>query len=208
MVRALGELWTHLRVFPSPQQDGRATLWELTSTRFTKQIKAGANAGQPSALSALISLYLGQVAVATEDEVEVFLSPLASRSRVRDVIHALTAARQLDTVAIEGRTMVHLSGDAPSFVPAPVAQEEGEGQDEESVGAAPAQGDEAAESAEPADGGSAERIKKFVPKPRKIGTGYLAKGAPAKTAGKSFSKAPAKGAGRGDRAGLRADSAH
>ena len=73
VLRALGELWTHLRVLPLAQPDGAATLWELTSARFTKQIKAGANAGQPSALSALISLYLGQAVVASEDEIESFL---------------------------------------------------------------------------------------------------------------------------------------
>jgi 23S rRNA pseudouridine2605 synthase len=64
-------------VLPVPQQAGAgsssATLWELATGRFTKQIKAGANAGQPSALSALISLYLGQALVATEDEIESFL---------------------------------------------------------------------------------------------------------------------------------------
>ena len=60
MLRALAELWAHLRVLPLPQPDGLPSLWELSSARFTKQIKAGANAGQPSALSALISLYLGQ----------------------------------------------------------------------------------------------------------------------------------------------------
>ena len=116
VLRALAELWTHLRVLPLPQPDGLPTLWELASARFTKQIKAGANAGQPSALSALISLYLGQAVVASEDEIESFLSPLAPRSRIRDVIHALLAARQLDTLAVEGRTVLHVAGELPAFL--------------------------------------------------------------------------------------------
>ena len=116
VLRALGELWTHLRVLPLLQPDGGVTLWELASARFTKQIKAGANAGQPSALSALISLYLGQAIVAAEEEIESFLSPLASRSRIRDVIHALLSARQLDTIAIEGRTMLYVAGSLPAFL--------------------------------------------------------------------------------------------
>ena len=193
VLRALGELWTHLRVLPQPQPDDRPTLWELSGTRFIKQIKAGANAGQPSALSALISLYLGQVAVATEDEIEVFLSPLAPRSRVRDVLHALTAARQLDSLAIEGRTMLRLAGDTADFLPPPVKIEA----DEETAGKS------TDGSAEPVDEAAAtestERIKKFVPKPRKIGTGYLSKGAPAKGAGRpaagSFAARRAAGAG-------------
>ena len=119
VLRALTELWQHLRVIPVPQSDGAPTLWELMSTRFTKQIKAGANAGQPTALSALISLYLGQAVLPTEEEVEIFLSPLAARSRIREVIHALVAARQLETIVVEGKTLLHVAGELPTFEPVP-----------------------------------------------------------------------------------------
>jgi 23S rRNA pseudouridine2605 synthase len=162
VLRALTELWQHLRVIPVPQPDGAATLWELTTTRFTKQIKAGANAGQPTALSALISLYLGQAIVATEEEIETFLSPIAARSRIRDVVHALISARQLETIAVEGKTVLHVNGELPAFLAAPVTAEETPGVIE--VVAA----DDAAESEKP-------RISKFVPKPRKTGTGFVAK---------------------------------
>jgi 23S rRNA pseudouridine2605 synthase len=174
VLRALAELWTHLRVLPLAQPDGRPTLWELTSARFTKQIKAGANAGQPSALSALISLYLGQAMAASEDEIESFLSPLAPRSRIRDVVHALLSNRQLDTLAVDGRTLVHLSGQSFSFAaetPASDSEEQSlEGADLATV-----------TTADEVDAGDAAgRITKYVPKPRKVGTGYLAKAKPAK----------------------------
>ena len=178
VMRALAELWAHLRVIPVPQPDGAATLWELTSARFTKQIKAGANAGQPSALSALISLYLGQSVVATEDEIESFLSPLAARSRIRDVVHALMAARQLETVAVEGRTMLHVAGELPAFLLPESA--------EAPVDAvAPVDGESEVAGETSSEPGS---ITKFVPKPKKIGTGYLAKAAPAR-----FGSRPAGG---------------
>jgi 23S rRNA pseudouridine2605 synthase len=164
VLRALTELWQHLRVLPIPQPDGAPTLWELTTTRFTKQIKAGANAGQPTALSALISLYLGQAIVASEEEIETFLSPIAARSRIRDVIHALLSARQLESVAVEGRTVLHVTGELPAFLavatPAPddidslVVTTEGA-------------------TTEPIE--SSSRIKKFIPKPRKVGTGFVTK---------------------------------
>jgi 23S rRNA pseudouridine2605 synthase len=164
VLRALTELWQHLRVLPVPQPDAAPTLWELTTTRFTKQIKAGANAGQPTALSALISLYLGQAIVASEEEIETFLSPIAARSRIRDVIHALLSARQLETVAVEGRTVLHVTGELPAFLavatPAPddidsiVVTTEGE-------------------TTEPTE--TSARIKKFIPKPRKVGTGFVTK---------------------------------
>jgi 23S rRNA pseudouridine2605 synthase len=185
VLRALAELWTHLRVLPLAQPDGKPAIWELAGTRFVKQIKAGANAGQPSALSALISLYLGQAVVAAEDEIEGFLSPLASRSRIRDVIHALLAARQLDTVAVEGRTMLHVAGALPSFL---VPEQEGG-----EVPAEAASVDADASEADAEEGTGAEdapRITKYVPKPRKIGTGYLAKAKPAKFAARPSSSGP------------------
>ncbi len=115
VLRALSELWQQLRVIPVPQANGKPTVWEPITSRLLRQVKAGANAGQPTALSALISLYLGQVLLATEDEIEVFLSTVAPRSRVRDVVHALMAAQQLESMAIAGKQNVYLPGELPEF---------------------------------------------------------------------------------------------
>lgn len=175
VLRALNELWAHLRVIPVGQPDGAATLWELTSARFTKHIKAGANAGQPSALSALISLYLGSAMLATEEEIETFLSPLAARSRIRDVIHALLGARELETLVVEGRTLLHVSGSLPAFA-SPEA-------DEGDVHAKPVQ-TIAVEAGGQMQATDAPRIKKFVAKPRKLGTGFPS------DYGRKFSGAP------------------
>ena len=164
VLRALTELWQHLRVLPIPQHDGAPTLWELTATRFTKQIKAGANAGQPTALSALISLYLGQAIVASEEEVETFLSPIAARSRIRDVIHALLAARQLETVAVEGRTVLHVAGELPAFLAIPIPADEAPAQDDIDFLVVTSESDTPEASV---------RIKEFIPKPRKVGTGFV-----------------------------------
>ena len=176
VLRALNELWAHLRVIPVPQPDGAATLWELTSARFTKHIKAGANAGQPSALSALISLYLGSAMLASEEEIETFLSPLAARSRIRDVVHALMGARELETLALDGRTVLHVSGSLPAFaVPEDL---------EIDVHAKPL-GEIQVEGAVPnLQATDAPRIKKFVAKPRKLGTGFPS------DYGRKFSGAP------------------
>jgi hypothetical protein len=174
VLRALAELWQHLRVIPVFQADGAATQWELAAARFTKQIKAGANAGQPTALSALISLYLGQALVATEEEIETFLSPLAARSRIRDVIHALLSARQLETIAVEGRTVLHVAGELPAFAAAAAPEAEGAG----SIAAAAETGAEP--EVEATSGSFSEaRITKFIPRPRKMGTGYVSKARPA-----------------------------
>jgi 23S rRNA pseudouridine2605 synthase len=163
VLRSLTELWQHLRVIPVPQPDGAPTLWELTTTRFTKQIKAGANAGQPTALSALISLYLGQAIVASEEDIETFLSPIAARSRIRDVIHALISARQLETIAVEGRTVLHVTGELPAFLAVVVPPST----DTDSLVAIEGESSQTGETS----GG----ITKFIPKPRKVGTGFISK---------------------------------
>ena len=113
IARALSELWQLLRVVPVLQQGKGETLWELTTTRFLKAVKAGSNAGQPSALSALASLYLTQVYVATEEEVAAFLSPLTARSRVRDVLHGLVAGKQLAEGVVNGKTVVYMPDGLP-----------------------------------------------------------------------------------------------
>jgi 23S rRNA pseudouridine2605 synthase len=174
ILRSLTELWSQLRVIPLLSQGEGGTLWELTSRRFTKAIKAGANAGQPTALSALISLYLAQVFAATEEEITTFLSPLTARSRVREVLHALVGARQLETVVLEGKTLLHIPGGLPAAV-AGVAEETVEGEEPVAV----------------------------VEKPKKIGTGRIKSFASeskvasefrGKPAGRSFGK-PAAGRG-------------
>jgi 23S rRNA pseudouridine2605 synthase len=86
ILRSLSELWSQVRVLPLLQIGDGVTLWELTSRRFTKSIKAGANAGLPKALSAVTSLYLAQVFAASEEDVTTFVSPLTARSRVREVL--------------------------------------------------------------------------------------------------------------------------
>jgi len=184
-LRALNELWTQLRVIPVVQPEGRATLWELTSSRFVKQIKAGANAGQPKALSALTAMYLSQAMAASEDEITSFLSPLAPRSRIREVLHALLAARQLATVAVDGKTLLHVAGEAFSLAG-----------DAAGAPAAEAAGEPGVET--PAEEpGDVPRIQKYVPKPRKVGTGYLAKGKPAFK--RTFERGDTRGRGEGAR---------
>ncbi|HEY4356694.1 MAG TPA: hypothetical protein VGN16_13165 [Acidobacteriaceae bacterium] len=192
-LRALHELWAQLRVIPLLQQGDAATMWELTSRRFTKAIKAGANAGQPTALSALVSLYLAQALLATEDEIAAFLSPLASRSRIRDVVHGLTAGRQLEPVVLEGKALLHVPGTLPEFPAAevPVATE---GEDGVSEGT---------ETTETAPAGE-ERIKRFTRSSDSARGDF--KGKPARSFGGSGGPRPSRPAADRERRPFRRDA--
>ena len=156
VTRALAELWAMLRVIPALQGGEGDTLWELTTARFLKAVKAGANAGQPTALSALISLYLGQVFLATEEEIAVFLSPLTARSRIRDVLHGLSAGRQLSEAVLEGKTVLFLPDSLPDFAAA--------------ANAAPNFGQERGDRSDLApEAPSSETKSGIVPAPERIG---------------------------------------
>ena len=151
VLRALGELWAQLRVLPRPQPAGAPTLWELTSNRYTRQLKAGANAGVPMALSTLIAHYLGAVIAATSDEIEVILSPLAARSRIREVLNSLVTTRQIEERSVGGKQLMNVTEGLPHFEPLPEAE--------------PIAVQAFAEPAEPTD--SSPRIHSFrSPRPR------------------------------------------
>src|SRR5207302_1519547 len=79
------------------------------------------------------------------------------------------SARQLETVAVEGRTVLHVAGELPAFLtiatPAP--------DDIDSI-VVTTEGDPPERDAnQPTE--SSARIKKFIPKPRKVGTGFVTK---------------------------------
>jgi hypothetical protein len=115
VLRALHELWASLRVVPLYQGDGQETLWEPLQSRHQKAIVSGAGMSQITALSVLASVYLQSVVAASGDDCEAFLSPLASRSKVREVIRGLSATRQLSLVQMETESLLYVEGSLPEF---------------------------------------------------------------------------------------------
>ncbi len=117
-LRALCELWGHLRVVPQLQVDDAGEsappIWELLSRRYPKQVSIGAGMGQPAALSGILSLYLSAVLAASDAEIVAFLSPLASQSKTREMVHGLTATRQLGRIPYEGGMLLHLKDGLPA----------------------------------------------------------------------------------------------
>lgn len=116
VLRSLLELWNGLRVIPVYEEEG--TRWELTQARFAEELTASQKVAQTTALSALVSLYLESVIAASSEEIEAFLSPLAARSRVREVINGLQATRQLAIVSVAAQPLLHVPGSLPEFAEA------------------------------------------------------------------------------------------
>jgi 23S rRNA pseudouridine2605 synthase len=121
VLRALIELWTSLRAIPA-YMPGAPTRWSLLKDRYAAQLATAANTGQPTAISALLSLYLRSAVAATAEEAEIFLSPLTARSRIRDVVHGMTAARQFGTMSVGSNTLLFVEGSLPEVEPTPEAE--------------------------------------------------------------------------------------
>ncbi len=149
--RALIDLWTALRVFPR-YHEGEETSWALAKTLCPKECTKGITTAQNSALSLFLADYLRSAIAATEDEVAAFLSPLASRSRLREVLHALTATRQLSTIPLGPNTLYYVAGELPEF-PEIAAPEPTE-----------ATGEEAQSESEHQTSPTGERIRKYTPR--------------------------------------------
>jgi hypothetical protein len=119
VLRAITELWQQLRIIPVLSAPGRSAQWQLLRTRFQKAIAEGASTSQVTAISVLASIYLQAVIAASMEEVELFLSPLTARSKVREVLRGLVATRQVHTITLGHAPHFYVAGTLPEFAVSP-----------------------------------------------------------------------------------------
>ena len=119
VLRAITELWQQLRIIPVIDAPGKPARWQLLRLRFQKAIAEGASTSQVTAISVLASIYLQAVIAATMEEVELFLSPLTARSKIREVLRGLVATRQVHTLTLGHAPHYYVAGTLPEFAPAP-----------------------------------------------------------------------------------------
>lgn len=116
VLRSLAELWHTMRVVPIPAEDAEeGAHWELLSARHRRELTIGSTQSQTTALSILVSFYLQSAVAATAEEAEIFLSPVASRSRIRDVIRGLSTTRQLASFSLDGDEQFYVEGSLPEI---------------------------------------------------------------------------------------------
>ena len=119
VLRAITELWQQLRIIPVISAPGQAAQWQLLRQRYQKAIAEGASTSQVTAISVLASIYLQAVIAATMEEVEIFLSPLMARSKIREVLRGLVATRQVHTLTMGHAPHYYVAGTLPEFAPSP-----------------------------------------------------------------------------------------
>jgi 23S rRNA pseudouridine2605 synthase len=119
VLRAITELWQQLRIIPVTPAPGATPKWQLLRHRFQKAIAEGASTSQVTAISVLASIYLQAVIAASMEEVEMFLAPLTSRSKVREVMRGLVATRQVNTTNVGNASYFYVAGTLPEFPAVP-----------------------------------------------------------------------------------------
>jgi len=119
VLRALHELWKQLRIIPVVPEVGHSALWQPLRQRFQKAIAEGASTSQVTAISVLASIYLQAVIAASMEDVELFLSPLTSRSKIREVVRGLAATRQVHSTTMGHSSMFYVAGTLPEFPAVP-----------------------------------------------------------------------------------------
>jgi hypothetical protein len=113
--RALSELWSKLRITRVDYDSAEGSHWDVLYRWAPDAVREGISLSVPAALSGLVSKYLDSVIAADQDEVERFFSNLVPRSRVRETINALLAARELSFVHIGNRSLLQVT--PPKVVP-------------------------------------------------------------------------------------------
>jgi len=109
LARALHELWAKLRIARVGLLDrAQAPTWDVLYRIAPQPVGRGAHISQAEALSALISKYLETVIAAELREVEEFFGHITSRSKVNEIIRALTAAREFESRPVGHTAMIRL----------------------------------------------------------------------------------------------------
>lgn len=107
--RALGELWSKLRIMRVDYRPGEGAFWDVLHRWAPEAVREGTNLSLAQGLSALISKYLEAVVAAEQSDIENFFSAMAPRSRVREAVHALLAAREFSFVSVGKKTMIEIT---------------------------------------------------------------------------------------------------
>jgi hypothetical protein len=93
--------------------------WDVLYRWAPDAVREGMSLSVGEALSALLSKYLDCVIAADQEDLESFFGNFVPRSRVREAINALQAARELDFIRVGNRSLIQITQ------PKPVVNREG-----------------------------------------------------------------------------------
>jgi hypothetical protein len=106
---ALGELWSKLRITRVDYKEGEGAFWDVLYRWAPEAVREGVGLSVAEALSALLSKYLDCVIAADQQEAETFFGNFVPRSRVKESMNALLAARELSFLRVGARSLVQIT---------------------------------------------------------------------------------------------------
>jgi 23S rRNA pseudouridine2605 synthase len=112
--RALAELWSKLRITRVDYHEREGASWDVLYRWAPDAVSEGVNCSVTSALSALLSKYLDCVIAAEQGEIENFFGNVVARSRVREGVNALLAAREFSFVPVGHRSLIQVTQAQPT----------------------------------------------------------------------------------------------
>jgi 23S rRNA pseudouridine2605 synthase len=107
--RSLAELWSKLRITRVNYDEREGASWDVLQRWAPDAVSEGMNTSVNSALSALLSKYLDCVIAADLPELESFFGSFVPRSKVREAVNGLLAARELSFVPVGHRSLIQIT---------------------------------------------------------------------------------------------------
>lgn len=111
---ALGTLWSKLRITRVDYQPSEGASWDVLFRWAPDAVREGAGLSVGEALTALLSKYLDCVIAADQTELETFFGNFVPRSRVKEAVNALLAARELSFLRVGNRSLVQITPAKPA----------------------------------------------------------------------------------------------
>ena len=111
--KSLAELWSKLRITRMDYHEREGASWDVLQRWAPEAVSEGVNCSVNEALSALLSKYLECVVAAEPSELESFFGTFIARSKVREAMNALLAARELSFVPVGNKSMVQVTESKP-----------------------------------------------------------------------------------------------
>jgi hypothetical protein len=107
--KALGELWSNLRITRVDYNRSEGSFWDVLYRWAPDAVREGVSLSVAEALSGLLSKYLEAAVAVEQSELEMFFGNFVARSKVRDAVNALLAARELSFTQVAGRSMLQIT---------------------------------------------------------------------------------------------------
>jgi hypothetical protein len=111
--KSLGELWSKLRITRVDYQEREGASWDVLQRWAPEAVSEGINCSVNTALSALLSKYLECVIAADLPELEAFFGNFVPRSKVREAVNALLAAREFSFTPVGHKSLIQVTQAVP-----------------------------------------------------------------------------------------------